>query len=158
MTAKSMTAASIQDLSIELKVLHKALLQAGRIDYEAEHGPVEGGMQLLHLVVQDPAFAWLRPISELMVDLDAMLDLDEPASEDDQSAARGELEHLLSPAGGELWARLTRFIQQEAEVAASYARVRQILLSLPKALPIDEAAALHAKHRWAEVRRHRRSG
>ncbi len=153
--SQRMTAASIQDLSTELKVLHKALLEAGRAAYEAEHGPVAGGMPLLHLVVHDPAFAWLRPLSELMVDLDAMLDLEEPANAEDQAAVRGELEHLLSAAGGELWQRLTSFIQQHVEVAAAYARVRQLLLSFPKALPIDEAAALHAKHRWAEVRRHR---
>jgi len=148
--------ATIHDLASELRVLHKATLQAGRAAYEAEHGPVEGGMQLLHLLVHDRAFAWLRPLSELMTDLDEMLDLGEPASDGELGAVRGELEHLLSPAGGKLWTSLIALIQQDADVAAAYARVRQILLSLPTPAPIDEAAALHARHRWAEVRRHRR--
>ena len=39
-----------QQLAIELRSLHKALLQAARAAYEVEHGPVAGAMQLLHLV------------------------------------------------------------------------------------------------------------
>jgi len=151
-----MTVASIQGLSTGLKALHKALLLAGQAAYEAEHGPVEGGMQLLHLVVHDPAFAWLHPLSELMADLDAVIDLEVPVTDEEQGAVREEVEHLLSPAGGELWAALTTFIQQVPEVVTAYAPVRQILLSLPEAAPVDEAAALHARHRWAEVRLHRR--
>jgi hypothetical protein len=146
---------AIGDLSAELRVLHKALLTAGRGAYEAEHGPVQGPTQLLHLLVHDPAFAWLRPLSELMADLDEMLDLGEPLGDEEQRAVRGELEHLFSPAGADLWTSLTTFMQREPEVATAYARIRQLLLALPAPAPIDEAAALHAKHRWAEVRRHR---
>jgi hypothetical protein len=143
------------DLAAELRILHKALLQAGRAAYESEHGPIQGATQLLHLLVHDPAFAWLRPLSELMADLDEMLDLGAPISDEEQGAVRGELEHLLSPAGGGLWTSLTSFLQRDPEVATAYARVRQILLSLPAPAPVDEAAQLHAQHRWAEVRRHR---
>jgi len=147
----------VRDLSSELKTLHKALLQAGQAAFEIEHGPVQGTLQLLHLVVHDPAFAWLRPLSELMADLDALLDLEIPPNREEEGAVRGELEHLLSPAGGELWSALAKFIQQAPEVAAAYARVRQILLSLPKPAVSDEGAALHAQHRWAESRLHRKS-
>jgi hypothetical protein len=91
-----------------------------------------------------------------MADLDAMLDASEPVILDEQGAVRRELEHLLSPAGGELWSALTEFLQREPEVTTAYARVRQVLSTLPKPPPVDEAAALHATHRWAEIRRHRR--
>jgi hypothetical protein len=151
-----MTLLPIRDLAAELRVLHKALLQAGRAAHEREHGPVPGATQLLHLLVHDPAFAWLRSLSELMTDLDQMLDGGEDLSAEEQGAVRGELEHLFSPATGELWTALTTFLQEEAEVATAYARVRQILLSLPRPAPIDAAAELHAQHRWAEARRHRR--
>jgi hypothetical protein len=146
---------SLDELATELRVLHKALLQAGQAAYERDHGPIAGTTQLLHLLVQDPAFAWLRSLSELMADLDELGET-EPATAEEQGAIRGELERLLSPSGGELWTRLTSFLQEHAEVATAYARVRQLLLSLPSPPPIDAAAELHAKHRWAEVRRHRR--
>jgi hypothetical protein len=153
-----MSTSAFQELSVELRVLHRALLQAGRAAHEREHGPVQGSMQLLHLLVHDPAFAWLRSLSELMADLDQLLDAREPASADEQGAVRGELEHLLSPAGGQLWTALTTFLQEHAEVATAYARVRQLLPALPRSPAPDTAAELHAKHRWAEVRRHRNPG
>jgi hypothetical protein len=151
-----MTTGALQDLASELKLLHKALLQVGRAAFEDEHGPVQGELQLLHLIVHDPAFAWLRPLSELMADLDVLLDLESPPNDEEQAAVRGEVEDLLSPAGGESWAAVTTFIQRAPEVAAAYARVRQILSSLPKPTVSEGAAELHARHRWAEMRLHRR--
>jgi len=145
---------AIEDLAVELRVLHKALLQPARARYEQLHGPVPGTLQLLQLLVQDPSFAWLRRLSEVMADLDEMIDTGAP-TEDEQGAVRRELEQLLSPAGGDLWATITAALQDHADVATAYARVRQLLLRLPPAPPADEAAALHARHRWAELRRHR---
>ena len=146
----------LQDLSAELRVLHKALLEAGRADYEQQHGPIPSPTQFWHLLIHDRAFAWLRPLSELMVDLDQLLEGAEPANAEEEGAVRGEVEHLLSPAGGELWTTLTTVLQREVNVATAYASVRQIVLSLPRPATIDAAAELHAQHRWAEVRRHRR--
>ncbi|MES1210335.1 MAG: hypothetical protein ABUS79_30730 [Pseudomonadota bacterium] len=146
--------ATIHELAIELRAFHKALLQPARARYEDLHGPVPGTLQLLQLLVQDPSFAWLRRVSELMADLDEMIDAGTPTDEE-QGAVRRELEQLLSPAGGELWTIVTAALQDHAEVATAYARVRQLLLRLPPAAPPDEAEALHARHRWAELRRHR---
>jgi hypothetical protein len=147
-----------QQLAIELRSLHKALLQAARAAYEAEHGPVGGAMQLLHLVVHDPAFGWLRPLSELMADLDAILDLAEPLTDEEAGAVRGEVEHILSPSGGELAGRAVALVEKDPEIAIPYARVRQLLIALPPPPAIDAAEALHARHRWAEARRHRHPG
>lgn len=52
--------------------LHKTLLDAVRIDYEREHGRVESAGALLQLVVSDPAFAWLRPLSQLICAIDEL--------------------------------------------------------------------------------------
>lgn len=52
--------------------LHKTLLDAVRVDYEREHGRVETAGALLQLVVSDPAFAWLRPLSQLIVAIDEL--------------------------------------------------------------------------------------
>jgi hypothetical protein len=147
---------TVQELAVELRTFHKALLQPARAQYEAQHGPVPGTLQLLQLLVQDPGFAWLRRLSELMADLDEMIDTGAP-TDDEQGAVRGELEQLLSPVGGDLWRVVTAALQDHPEVATAYARVRQLLLRLPPPPAPDEAAALHARHRWAELRRHRRT-
>ena len=151
-----MTIDATRALAAELKVLHRALLAAAQVAFEVEHGPVGGALQLLHLLVHDPAFAWLRPISELTADLDSLLSLEGPPSMDEQGAVRGEIEQLLSPANEVLWTPLTTFIQTAPEVAASYARVRQILVSLPKP-PAKGEAELGAGQRWAETRQQRNS-
>lgn len=52
--------------------LHKTLLDAVRVDYEREHGRVESAGALLQLVVSDPAFDWLRPLSQLIVAIDEL--------------------------------------------------------------------------------------
>ncbi|MBX3231744.1 MAG: hypothetical protein KIT84_42635 [Labilithrix sp.] len=69
--------------------LHKTLLDEVRIDYEREHGRVEGAGALLQLVVSDPAFAWLRPLSQLIVALD------EGASEGQPKSVRAMFERLV---------------------------------------------------------------
>ncbi|MDB5218183.1 MAG: uncharacterized protein JWO86_6110 [Myxococcaceae bacterium] len=57
-------------LHSQLLELHRVLLQLVRGDYEREHGPVGGPGALLQLVTGDPAFAWLRPLSMLLVEMD----------------------------------------------------------------------------------------
>src|SRR5437762_188097 len=54
--------------------LHKALLDAERMAYEKEHGRIQGGGALLQLVIADPWFAWLRPMSGLIVMIDEYLE------------------------------------------------------------------------------------
>ena len=53
--------------------LHKALLDAERERYERTHGKVTAG-KMLQLAFQDPQFAWLRSMSELIVRIDELLD------------------------------------------------------------------------------------
>src|SRR5690349_1128524 len=45
--------------------VHKALLDHERVRYERERGRVGGPGEFLQIVINDPWFAWLRPVSEL---------------------------------------------------------------------------------------------
>ena len=60
----------------------KALLDAERETYERVHGQITGG-ELLQLAINHEQFAWLHPVSELIVRLDELLDADGPATADD---------------------------------------------------------------------------
>ena len=53
--------------------LHKALLEWERGAYEREHGRLSAS-ELLTIIVRDPQFAWLRPITELIVRIDGALE------------------------------------------------------------------------------------
>ena len=60
--------------------VHKALLDDARIRYEREQGRIEGSGALLQLVLNDPWFAWLHPLSGLVVQIDELLAADEPTA------------------------------------------------------------------------------
>jgi hypothetical protein len=62
--------------------LHKTLLESERVGYEQTFGSVGSTGDFLQLVISDPWFAWLRPISELIVLIDQTLDAEEPVSAD----------------------------------------------------------------------------
>jgi hypothetical protein len=76
--------------------LHKTLLDWERGHYERTHGR-QSSADLLNAFLQDPHFAWLRPMSQLIVRIDEML---EDAARPTAAAAQGvlaELKALTSP-------------------------------------------------------------
>jgi hypothetical protein len=58
--------------------IHKALVDSERISYEGTIGPIQSPSQFLQLLTRDPWFAWLQPLSQLIVAIDEALDAKEP--------------------------------------------------------------------------------
>jgi len=85
--------------------VHKTLLEDARIRYEREQGRIEGSGALLRLVLNDPWFAWLHPLSGLVVQIDELLAADEPTSADGE-ALLNQARSLMRPdENGEGFAR-----------------------------------------------------
>jgi len=63
------------ELRRSLLHLHKTLLDWERTAYERIHGRTSAG-SLLNALMNDPQFAWLRPLSELIVRIDESLEID----------------------------------------------------------------------------------
>jgi hypothetical protein len=81
-----------------LLALHKILLELERQRYERTNGRITDMFQLLNLTINDPAFAWLRPLSALIVQIDEKLDdKDEPMTSEQIKAVRKEIRELLTP-------------------------------------------------------------
>src|SRR5687768_9133627 len=57
----------LRDLRARLLNLHKVLLDDARVAYEMDRGRIGSNASLLQLVINDPFFAWLHPLSELIV-------------------------------------------------------------------------------------------
>src|SRR5512133_2768205 len=74
-TATSRSRERLLETRRALLDLHKLLLQRERADYGQEHGPVTNA-GLLNLALHDESFAWLRPILQLVVRIDEMLEWD----------------------------------------------------------------------------------
>ena len=68
----------LDTLRSSLLVLHKALVESERVEYEKTIGKIQSPTHFLHLLTNDPWFAWLSPLSQLIVSIDEALDAEEP--------------------------------------------------------------------------------
>ena len=150
-----------QQLVSALRELHRTLVQSGRRDYEAEHGVALDPGALLQLLTTDEHFAWLHPLSELMVDIDLVRDAD-PASMDALAGpVRAAVERFITPpkaadAPDAFAQRYWLNVQSDPNVAMSHAEVKKALATWPAAGEGDAARWLHERHELAEKIRHRR--
>jgi hypothetical protein len=81
-----------------LLALHKILLETERVRYERINGRINDMFQLLNLTINDPAFAWLRPLSTLIVQIDEHLDDKEnPLTMEKSAVLTKEVRELLTP-------------------------------------------------------------
>ena len=69
----------LRELRTALLHLHKTLIDWQRAEYQLDHGPMPAS-QLLHVIFNDQAFAWLRPMSGLIVAIDEALAAKPPES------------------------------------------------------------------------------
>jgi hypothetical protein len=90
---------SLKALRQALLRLHKTLLDWERASYERAHGR-QTSNALLDALLKDPQFAWLRPISQLIVRIDEMLDAEIPPGENDLEAVLAHVRDLTTPNEG----------------------------------------------------------
>ena len=77
--------------------LHKALLESERASYERVFGKIGSSYQFLQLVTTDPWFAWLRPVTQLIVVMDELLEAKEPLTTAGVETLVGQVKTLLVP-------------------------------------------------------------
>lgn len=118
-------------LSAALKDLHRALIRA-----EAGDDPdLQNPYTLLFAVIGDPRFSWMSGLSQLIVQLDEMLDDDEAAAEGSLAPFRAASEALLGEREGEQAEFRLRYLmalQKDADVALATGALRRVLAQLPK--------------------------
>jgi hypothetical protein len=68
----------LKDVRQLLLTLHKALLDSERTSYELVHGTIPSAAAFLQLLINDGWFAWLRPITTLLVQIDETLAAKKP--------------------------------------------------------------------------------
>src|SRR5262245_65802907 len=93
--------------------LHKVLLDSERAVYEATVGPIHSPNHFFQLLTGDPWFAWLRPISQLIVAIDETLDAKEELTSTSVEAIMSQAVFLLIPAqsGGQFGERYVAALQ-----------------------------------------------
>ncbi|HEX3230718.1 MAG TPA: hypothetical protein VHQ95_17185 [Pyrinomonadaceae bacterium] len=117
----------LADLRLGLLRLHKALLEMERINYEKVSGRVNSG-ELLQMVVNHPQFGWLRIISALVVEIDEILNDEDPVNVSDFAELTSQARRLLTaPENEEFKTKYQAALQHEPAVVMAHANVMQLL-------------------------------
>ncbi|MGH7582477.1 MAG: hypothetical protein ACREL5_04540 [Gemmatimonadales bacterium] len=118
----SHTAARLGPTRDAALAVHRALLATERIAWESLNGRVADNSQFLHLVIHDPWFAWLRPMTALLAAMDELM---VDRSDDAGTRCRtllGEVRALLRPDenGDDFQQRYFEFVQRSPDVAVAH--------------------------------------
>lgn len=121
-----------------LRDLHRALVARASRDYTWEHQrlwqPDPG--ELLQMLTKDPAFDWLRGLSELMVEIDTARD-DAETRRQFAPGMRAAVERFIVPptdadAQDEFAQRYWPYVQQDPDIAMAHAAVKQAIGRWPR--------------------------
>jgi hypothetical protein len=112
--------------------LHKALLDSERTQYEIVHGPIASPAAFLQLLIGDEKFAWLRPTTTLIVQVDEALAAKKPPStQAELDQLRNDIGALFSPSrdGDGFWKRYSTSLQRDPAVEQLHKRMQDALAS-----------------------------
>jgi hypothetical protein len=123
----------LTDLRRALLPLHKTLLEWERKIYEREHGRKMGAGELLQIIMTAPQFAWLHPISEVIVRIDQALDEEAPDTTVDVDAILTQARRLVAPDQTEkpYAQRYLTALQEVPDVVVAHGKVTAILKENP---------------------------
>jgi len=109
--------------------LHKTLLDFERAAYERAHDKIANSYAFLQLVMSDPWFAWLRQLSELIVEMDELLAAKETPRDATAVALIQQATILLTPSetGSEFQRKYFAAMQQSPEVLLAHSEFAGLL-------------------------------
>lgn len=120
--------ASLGEVRLRLLDLHKTLVDAERRDYERLHGR-QSDTAFFELLVRNPAFAWLGPLTALIVRLDEALEEGAPGGQVLQQDWIEQIRTLLMPSatGGAFNKKYEQLTQQVPDIVVAHGAVMQAL-------------------------------
>ncbi|HSY49753.1 MAG TPA: hypothetical protein VLC46_13150 [Thermoanaerobaculia bacterium] len=114
---------ALREVSKLLLPLHRALINLAREDYAFAVAPVKPA-QLLQLLTDDPFFAWLKPVTSLIVDIDEMARTDFEAA--DVAAIAGRVDRLFGAKADEAFsAQYIPMLQRSVDIAIGHVELRK---------------------------------
>lgn len=109
--------------------LHKTLMESERAGYEPTFGKISSPYQFLKLLTEDPWFAWLRPVSQLIAEMDEALDAKEPLTLTAVDELISRVRTMLVPTkGGEGFSQhYDEALQRDPDVVFAHAAVARLI-------------------------------
>jgi hypothetical protein len=120
---------AVRSVSKALLPLHRALINAAREDYAFAYEPVSP-TQLIGLLGDDPFFAWLKPVTAVIVDIDELARRDFERQDVDDLLTR--IDRLFGASPDPSFAQqYVPILQRDVDVAIGLAAVRQAVDKVP---------------------------
>ena len=121
--------ANLKNARNALLRLHKILLEHEKEIYEAEHGKISNTGEYFNLVLNDAAFAWLREMSGLIVEIDTAIDAKtEPLTGEKILILIEQIRRMTDESGTNDFARKYRdALEQSSNAIFEHIQIRQNL-------------------------------
>jgi hypothetical protein len=115
----------LTELRHALLKLHKALVDSERVGYEKTMGQIPSPNHFLQLLTKDPWFAWLHPLSQLIVAMDEALDAEEPLTPDkvDALVRQSDLLLVVQESSDGFSGHYYQALQRDPDVVLAHAEV-----------------------------------
>lgn len=125
---------TLTDVRHGLLGLHKALIIAEQLTFERIYGRIDSTGQLLQLVMNDPWFTWLHPLSNVVVRIDEMLDEEVNLTTEDVAQILTEVRGMIRPSelGDGFERSYYEALQRAPDVVMAHSEMKK-LLTLPAA-------------------------
>jgi hypothetical protein len=122
--------ASLEVVRHRLLDLHKTLVDGERREHEKALGRLTDG-EFLDALIKDPAFAWLGPLTGLIVRLDELVENEDAAPPGAEQNYVKAIRELLAPKAvtAEFHRRYADFLQRSPEVVVAHGEVMRALKS-----------------------------
>lgn len=117
--------APLLELRARLLRLHKTLLDAERLSYEIEHGPIKSNGDFLQLLIHNERFTWLQPYTKLVVNIDETEESKEPVSAEAVEALWERAKQLTAELA--VHEPLGKLLANSAEVKTALAGVTEVV-------------------------------
>src|ERR1041385_2071638 len=119
----------LQDIRNALLALHKTLVDSERIRYEKVVGEIKSPGHFVQLLTNDPWFAWLHPLSQLIVSMDEALDGKDPLTPAVSEALTRQAGQLLVPEenGHDFAGHYFEALQNDPDVVLAHAETTKVI-------------------------------
>ncbi|HEY6640712.1 hypothetical protein [Povalibacter sp.] len=144
---------AIELLSRRLQDLYSLILAT-----ERQFKSPASGLALLDQLINDPAWAWLRPLSLLTAEIDHVLHETQAPTQYDHAIVASHIRGLLFGEGDlrndTFLERYRPLLHLNPELAGAHGQLRSLVKSAPEE-SADEAERLHARHQWSMRAKHK---
>lgn len=119
----------VDQLRLALLRLHKALLDDERVSYERVYGRIASNGEFLQLLLGHAWFSWLRPLSQLVVRLDELVEAERSFDGPEAAIFMASVRTLLTPSeeGTGFDKHYYDALQRGADVVLAHAEIRAML-------------------------------